>query len=115
MRIKIEVKYLNWDQPSNYLNFDLKPNENLVMGFLAGQTFKEDSYRKVVSFEMDPEPQDAILSEVFDLMNSVDCDDECTCCVPVGERSMCCGDLIYLDGEAFVVAPVGFKRYNQNT
>ena len=97
--MKVKIKYLNWDKEGH---------EELLKGLTSGVKFEDDCYRDVTSFELGDGDEEYALHVSFQYMNRID--DELTCKIPEGERSMCSGDLIYYNEKVFVVAPIGFKE-----
>lgn len=96
--MNVKVKYLNWDKEGN---------DNLVLGLLRGKVFGDDDYRFVIEFNLANAVEvDNMLNNVYELMNRID---ERPCYVPENERSMCVGDLIYLNDKVYVVDTIGFK------
>ena len=109
MRVKVKVKYLNWD--IDYMSETCMANRKhiLLNSVCSGcYTGDENDYRIINEYTIDEDVDDVylMLEGIYKEHNRID---EHFCRLKDNQRSMCIGDLIYLDDKGFTVEPTGFK------
>ena len=110
----IKVKYLNWDKNLNW-DKDEKCHEMLKHFMLGGYTGNINDYRDINTYYLDDSKYigyESILDEVFQQHNRID--DETFCRLKDDQRSMCVGDLIYIDKAVYCVNMFGFGEIDIN-
>lgn len=117
--MKVRVKYLNWD-----IKKDGAINKKLLHCYITGNvvSINNDNYRDINTFDIndynlnDSELNNKlvavdkfnILEDIFESHNRID--DEHFCSLKDDQRSMCVGDLVFLDDDCYVVKMRGFEK-----
>lgn len=109
-KVKVKVKYLNWD--IDYMSETCMANRKhiLLNSVCSGcYTGDENDYRIINEYTIDEDVDDVylMLEGIYEEHNRID--DEHFCRLKDNQRSMCVGDLIYINNKAFSVSPTGFK------
>ena len=107
MQMNIKVKYLNWDLVEN-----ININNVFFKALFNGDVLNIDNknYRDLHEYELTTNKKsiNEILENVFMDHNRVDNISRCR--LEEDQRSMCIGDLIYIDDVGYVVRNIGFKK-----
>ena len=106
--MNIKVKYLNWDLNNNIANI----NNVFFNALFDGDVLdiNSENYRDINEYELTTSEENInkILEDVFTQHNRID--DILCCRLKEDQRSMCVGDLIYINDVGYVVNNIGFKK-----
>ena len=106
--MNIKVKYLNWD----LANRNTEEENELCNAFFTGKVLdiNDKNYRDINEYKYINDGVNITrrLEEIYREHNRID--DDSYCRLKSGQRSMCTGDLIFVDDVGYVVKNVGFEK-----